>query len=269
MSVTERLLRVFRVDQQLQGLQSRLRAAERFLDEQTRQVQSLDAKRDAIGTQLKQLQASIANHEGEMARVDARVEQLREQMNAARTNKEYKAFLTEVNTLKADRSNSETAALELMTKADDLKKSLGELDAQRAEREKLRKVAADDRVKREEEIRERLNQLTREREQLVGQVPAEAMRIYTDLVRRKGDEAMAHVEELDRRRHEYTCGACQMAVPVETLNTLIRGTSATSTSPVTLCVNCGCILYMQEELAQSFLKAAAKKASKAEQVTEL
>jgi predicted nucleic acid-binding Zn-ribbon protein len=266
MSVTESLLRVFRVDQQLQGLQSRLRAAERFLGEQTKQVQTLDSKRESIAAQLKQSQATVANHEGEMSRIDARIEQLREQMNAARTNKEYKAFLTEVNTLKADRSASETAALEVMTKADELKKTLGELDAQRAEREKMRKVADEDRTKRAEEIKDRLNQLTKEREQLASQVPAPAMAIYVDLMKRMGDEAMAHVEELDRRRHEYSCGSCQMAVPVETLNALIRGSAANSTNPVTLCVNCGCILYMEEEMAQSFQKAAAKKASKAEQV---
>jgi predicted nucleic acid-binding Zn-ribbon protein len=269
MSVTEKLLRVFRVDQQLQGLQSRLRAAERFLDDQTKQVSSLDSKRDTIATQLKQMQAAIANHEGEMARVDARVEHLREQMNSARTNKEYKAFLTEVNTLKADRSETETAALEQMSKADELKKQLAELDAQRGERDKMRSVASDDRQKRADEIKDRLAQLNKEREQLVSQVPADTMAIYADLLRRKGDDAMAHVEELDRRRHEYSCGSCQMAVPVETLNALIRGSAATSTAPITLCVNCGCVLYMEEEMATSFHKAAAKKAGKAEHVSEL
>ena len=111
MSVTEKLLRVFRVDQQLNGLQSRLRAAERFLDEQTRQVTALDSKRDTLNAQLKQVQAVVANHEGEMARLDARIEAIREQMNSAKTNKEYKAFLAEMSTFKADRSNAETAAL--------------------------------------------------------------------------------------------------------------------------------------------------------------
>jgi predicted nucleic acid-binding Zn-ribbon protein len=239
------------------------------LSEQTKQVQALDTKREATASQLKHLQATIADQEGEMARVDARVEQLREQMNSARTNKEYKTFLTEINTLKADRSTTETGALEQMTKADELKKQVAELEAQRAEREKLRVVASDDRAKRAEEIKDRVAQLTKEREQLASQVPAEAMALYGDLVRRMGDEAMAHVEELDRRRHEYSCGSCQMALPVETLNALIRGSAANSKEPITLCVSCGCILFMEEEMAASFHKAAAKKAAKAEQVTEL
>jgi len=130
MSVTEKLLRVFRVDQQLQGLQSRLRAAERFLDEQTKQVHTLDGKRDTLTAQLKKLQATIADHEGEMARVDARVEALREQMNSARTNKDYKAFLTEINTLKADRSTTETAALEQLDLAVDFADRLTRLGCQ-------------------------------------------------------------------------------------------------------------------------------------------
>ena len=265
MSVTEKLLRVYRVDQQLNGLQSRLRVAEKFLDEQTRQLAQLDSKRDAIQAQFKQVQAVVADHEGEMARLDARVETLREQMNSAKTNKEYKAFLTEMNTFKAEKSNAETAALEQMTKMDELKKQVAELDGQRAEREKVQKVAGQDRAKHADEIKDRLNQLKAERESVARDVPAEAMKIYVDLVRRLGDDAMAPVEELDRRRHEYSCGACQMAVPVETLNALIRGTAA-GTNPVR-CVSCGCLLYIEKEVAER-LHAPGGKRGKKESVSQ-
>lgn len=265
MSVTEKLLRVFRVDQQLRGLQSRLRAAERFLEEQTKQLAGLEAKREAIAAQLRQLQATIANHEGEMARFDARVDVLREQMNSAKTNKEYKAFLTEVNTLKAERSTSETAALELMTKADDLKKQAAELETQKAEREKLRKVAAEDRDKKAEEIKDRLNELTADRKRLADEVPAQVMTLYIELVRQHGDDAMAPVEELDRRRHEYTCGTCQMAVPVETVSSLIRGTAPNQ--PVVRCVSCGCLLYIEKDVAERLQPGQAKRGGKRESVS--
>jgi predicted nucleic acid-binding Zn-ribbon protein len=245
MSVTEKLLRVFRVDQQLGGLQSRLKAAEKFLDEQTRQLHTIDSKRDSIATQLKQMQAQIADHEGEMARLDARVETLREQMNNAKTNKEYKAFLTEVNTFKADRGTQETAALELMTKADVLKKQLAELDGQKGERDKVRKVAGDDRDKKADEIKDRLNQLQAERAKLWAEVPVDVQKLYIELVRQKGEEAMAPVEELDRRHHEYNCGSCQMAVPVETVVALLKS------DKVTRCVSCGCILYIEKDIADT------------------
>ena len=245
MSVTEKLLRVFRVDQQLGGLQERLKGAEKFLDEQTKQLKGIDTKRDSIQSQLKQMQATIADHEGEMARLDARVETLREQMNSAKTNKEYKAFLTEVNTFKADRGQQETAALELMTKADVLKKQLAELDSQTGNRDKVRQVAAGDRDKREDEIKDRLAQLRAEREKLVAEVPADVLKMYAELVRTKGDEAMAPLQELDRRHHEYHCGSCQMALPIETVAALIKS------QVVTRCVSCGCLLYIEKETADT------------------
>lgn len=265
MSVTEKLLRVFRVDQQLGGLQTRLRAAERFLDEQTKQLAGIEAKREAVNAQLRQFQATISNHEGEMARFDARIEVLREQMNTAKTNKEYKAFLTEVNTLKAERSTNETAALELMTKADELKKQLAELDAQAAERAKVKKVASEDREKKAEEIKDRLNELQAERKRLAAEVPPEAMALYVELVRQRGDDAMAPVAELDRRRHEYTCGSCQMAIPVETVSSLIRGAAANQ--PVVRCVSCGCLLYIEKEVAERLQPGQPKRGGKRESVS--
>ena len=265
MSVTEKLLRVFRVDQQLGGLQGRLRAAEKFLEEQTRLLAQIDARRDVVTGQLRQAQASAADHEGEMARFDAKIETLREQMNSAKTNKEYKAFLTELSTFKAERGNAETAALEQMTRLDELRKQAAELEAQRAEREKVQRVARDDKSKRAEEIKDRLNQLQTERAALIKEVPPEALAVYADLIRRLGEEATAAVQERDRRRHEYSCGSCQMAVPVETVSALIRGT--TPNSPLVRCVSCGCLLYIEKEVAERLQPGPSKRGGKRESVS--
>lgn len=252
MSVTEKLLRLFRVDQQLGGLQARLHGAERFLDEQTRQLHQIEAKRDAVAAQLKQLQAVAANHEGEVARLDAKMAAIREQMNAAKTNKEYKAFLTEINTFKADRDRAEEAALTQMTKADELRAQQAELEKQRLERDKVRAIAAEDRDKRAEEIKDRVAELKKQREALAGEVPGEALRVYTDGFRKLGDEVMAHVDELDRRAHEYTCGSCNMIVTPQTLNQLLKG------DIVTTC-KCGSILYIEQEVAKGVHLAGSKR----------
>jgi predicted nucleic acid-binding Zn-ribbon protein len=224
----------------------------------------IQAKRDAVNAQVKHAQAMAADHEGEMARFDAKIESLREQMNNAKTNKEYKAFLTEMNTFKAEKSNAETAALEQMGKLDELRKQLAEFDGQKAEREKVQKVAADERSKRAEEIKDRLNQLQAERATLVKEVPAEALALYADLTRRLGEDAMAPVQELDRRRHEYSCGACQMAIPVETVSALIRGTAANS--PLVRCVSCGCLLYIEKEVAERLQPGQGKRGGKKQAV---
>jgi uncharacterized protein len=241
MTVTASLLSLFRVDQQLRGLRTRLDAAERFLKAQNDQLQDLQTRHAAMEVQVRHAKAAIGSDESETATIDSRMATLREQMNAARTNKEYSAFLTELNTLKTQKEGIEQRELEQMEKLQSLEKQLVDLAAQRDERAKVAAQAKTERDTRESEIRGRLDELAAQRTQLATQVPKDALKVFEDLIRMRGDEAMAQVEVLDRRAHEYTCGSCQMTLPVETLNHIVKGTLVS-------CANCQCILYSAEEL---------------------
>lgn len=251
MSVTSKLLAVFRVDQQIQGLQSRLEGAERFLAEQTRQLAALGTQKDSIETQLRQLRASESNAEGESKRIGVHVDELREKMNNAATNKEYKALLSEVNNLKEARSTHETEAIEYLEQIEVLNAKLEAIDTDVAEREKVRGVAEEQRQQRSDEIAEKLAELKSERERLVINVPKDAMAIYTELHTMRGEDAMAPLEIEDRKRHEYVCGSSMMTVPVEVAASLMQG-------KLTLSPNDGCILYLtpevEEELSGAFKK---------------
>lgn len=252
MTVTAKLVRVFQVDKQLRGLRSRLTTSETFLSAQVKQLEAMDAKKATLESQIKQLTAAAGDHEGEIKRLDARGEDIKSKMNAAQTNKEYKAFLTELNTIKEQRDKLETTALEVMGKVDALRKQVAEITEQRAEREKVRGVASEDRDKRAAEIKDRLAELTAERAKLAAEVPGNAMATLEQLVAQRGDDAMAPVEEQDRKRHEYTCGACMMNLPVESVNGLV------SQGKLTRCVSCGCILYIEEAVAKSIYTPGSK-----------
>lgn len=244
MDITSRLLRVYQLDRQLAGLQSRLRAAERFLAEQGTQLAALDAKHAAVSLQAKQIAAHVANQENDIRSTEERLEYLREQMNNAKTNKEYKGFLTEVNSLKADKGKVEEEALSQMTRADELKEQLAQLEAQRAEREKMRGVAETECVTRKAEIADRLEELTKERAAAAAEVPADVLAQYERLFELRDEDAMAPVEIADRKRHEYNCGACMMSLPMETSISLLAG-------KLTVCSNCQCILFLPAEAAEA------------------
>lgn len=247
MTVTASLLRLFRVDQQLRGLQTRLHAADRFLAEQERQFKELDVKHSALVTQLRQIKAAQGGYEGEVATVDARVATLREQMNAARTNKEYSAFLTELNTLKAQKEALEKDQIDSMEKIEALGKQIESATSQRGERTKMVEKARSDRSTKEAEIKDRVAELRTQRAALAKEVPADVLAILEDLIARRGDEAMAHVEVLDRRNHEWTCGACMMALPVQHINAIAAG-------KFTRCSNCQCILFTEEDVVSKKIK---------------
>jgi uncharacterized protein len=252
MHVTRKLLRLFRVDQQIRGLQSRLRSAERFFEEQVRQLENLETQRTSIRGQLRQLKASVANLEGEATQAEEHIEQLRERMTNSKTNKEYKATLTEVNTFKERKSTLDESAIEHLEKIESLEAELVELDAAFVEREKLKAVAEGDRTKRGDEIKDRLAELTAQRAELVADVPTEALAIYEALLEERGEDAMAPLEVVDRRRHEYICGSTMMSVPMETAMSLMSG-------KLTLSPNDGCILYLTEEVEESLTTTKSKR----------
>lgn len=252
MSVTRQLLSVFRVDTEIRGLQSRLEAAERFLGEQTRKLADIGAAGESLQAQIRQLKASTANAEGESERLKVHIDELREKMNNASTNKEYKALLSEVNNLKEQRSVFDEQAIEQLEKTDELASRLGELEGSKSERDKMRDVAENDRQKRADEIAGRLAELRVKRAELISEVPENVLVIYEELLESRGEDAMAPLEIIDRKRHEYVCGSSMMSVPVEVAASLIQG-------KLTLSPNDGCILYLTEEAEAELTEAFNKK----------
>lgn len=250
MSVTEKLLRLYKVDRQLRSLRSRINQAKRYVDAQDRQLADLAQKRESLQSQLRQLEASVKNSETEAASIEERIVGLRERLNSTTTSREYTATLTEVNTLKADKSACEEGTIELMERVDEVNASLAEVTAQIEEREKIRAVAETDLKKREAEAADRIAELENERAEAAQDVPVEALSSFDELAeQRDEDEVMAAVEEHSRRHLEYACGCCQTILPIELINRLC------SHGDLTMCVNCGAILYAEVDIKEALAPA--------------
>lgn len=243
MTTTARLLRVYRVDEQLKGLESRLRGDDRFLKDQDGELGRIDKQKQAIESQIRQLKATLGNSESEIKGFDDRMESLRAKMGNAQTSREHKAFLTELNTIKADRDRIETAALEGMAKIEALTKEVEALAAKRAEREKVRKVALGKRDTIATEIGPRVEELRAQRAALAADVPGEALRIYKELMSSRGEDEdiMCVIEVADMKRHEFNCSGCMKSLPLEVVSGLL------SKGNLTRCKSCGLILFLSEE----------------------
>ena len=248
MSVTDLLLSVYNVDKQIVGLRSRLDAAETFLAEQTRQRDAIVKEITSLTDSTKQLKAKSRETELHIKSIDERIEKLREQMNNSQTNREYKALLTEVNTLKTDRDKIETESLEHLNKADESLARVETLKGQLSEREKLREVAASDRDARHKEIKTKLDELTEERKRLASEVPASELEAYERLFKQREEDAMAGVIEIDRKRHEFACVLCMMAIPLDSVNRLVARGALTN------CSSCGTLLYVEDVIVEAVKK---------------
>ena len=257
MVVTTQLRKVFEVDQHIAGLKSRLSGADHFLAEQQRQLAELDGKITAIETEAKKNKVQQASLEKEAAALEARMVTLRDAMGSARTNKEYAVFLTELNTIKAQKDEKEKAQLELMEKVEAGMKQIAEINVRQTERQAMVVKAGEERAKRQSEIASKLSEHEAKRATLAADVSTEHLKLLAELTLRLGENAMAKLDEIDRRNHEWACSSCMRAVPVQSISTILKG-------QLTRCSNCTCILYADE--AQDVGAKKLKKNEPAEQL---
>jgi len=252
MNESKKLWAVYQAERKLRGLQSRLNAAERFLADQERHLVTIDQQHGSLSSQLRQIEASTKESEDEVARIDARIEKLREEMNVARTNKEYQAFLVEINALKIERGRADEEVLGLFEKAEAIKAEIERSSETKTERTRVRDVAKQDRNTRHDEIKDRVKEIQAERDKLAAEVEPRILAELERLLEDRDEDAMAGIEVIDKRRHEINCASCMMSLPIELLSQLLRG-------KLTNCSNCGCFLFLDDETAAILQPAASKK----------
>jgi len=170
-----------------------------------------------------------------------RVEKLRTDLNAARTNKEYAAILTQINTQKADDARVEEEALGIMTEIDGLQAQITDIETRvNHEMEKLATIK-ESCAGEIDKLDRMISELTEKRDSASADVPKDELSVFDRLSNRFEGEAMAEViVEGKKPPFTYTCSGCYMSLKAEHANALL------SHDRVRMCDNCGRIIYLSE-----------------------
>lgn len=243
MTLQEKLHQLFLVDQQVRGLSSGLNSAKRRHVAQQRKLEQLEQQHSELDEQVRHATAHATTLEKESQEIDTRVTAQRDKMNTVTSNKEYSALLIEVNTLKIEHGKKEEEALIEMERKDRMQGELDELAATRDVQIKLTQGADEAVNQRQADVGDRLDELTKERDAALAQVPDDATAIFELAAEAHDGEAMAVIVEENRRRMEYSCGGCYMAIPLERLNTVM-----VNQEELVVCPTCSRILYVAEQL---------------------
>jgi hypothetical protein len=229
----------------LQSIENRLRAAKAKLarcrrnviirENQVRNLQStLETKKEEI--QLTRIQSDRL--ELELKSRDEQIARLRASLNAAKTNKEYAAVLTQLNTTKADNSKIETQILGLMkdTEADEseCENLRSQIDQQKQELEQIRKESEQMAAKYEAEIEE----IQAEWDQVAQTIPPEPLETFKRVAETYDGEALAVIERQQGKTEAYSCGGCFMGITAESVNLLM------TKDDTIRCPNCTRILVL-------------------------
>ncbi len=223
----------------LQSVENRLRAAKAKLarcrrsvilqENQVRTQQSaLETKKEEI--QLTKLQ--LNRLEVELKSREEQVSKLRAALNSSKTNKEYAAILTQLNTTRADNSKIETQVLELMKdiEADEAqaKEILQQIEEQKKQLETTRADADQAAVKLQADI----DEIQKEWDVAAKDIPAEPLEIFKRVAETYDGEAVVEIEQQGGSKGAFSCGGCFMGITAEVVNLLM------TKDEVLRCPNC-------------------------------
>src|SRR5512143_460925 len=108
------LIKLQSVENRLRAAKAKLARSRRSVTIQENQIRSLHSTLEAKKEECQLTKMQSDRLELELKTRDQEVSKLRASLNAAKTNKEYAAVLTQLNTTRADNSKIETQILELM-----------------------------------------------------------------------------------------------------------------------------------------------------------
>lgn len=231
----------------LQSVENRLRAEKAKLNRCRRNViiqenlirnlqNALEAKKEEAQltkVQFDRLELELKSREDTIAK-------LRTSLNSAKTNKEYAALLTQLNTTKADNSKIENQSLELLkdieTDEAECKEIVKQIEGQKQTLEQTRKDS--DMLVAKYQVS--IDEIQAEWNQIAKIVPRKPLEIFNRVAETYDGLAVALVERQEGREDNFSCGGCFMGLPIDSVNMLM------TKDEIIRCPNCTRILVVDE-----------------------
>jgi len=240
----EELRKLQEIEVRLAEIRRDRESRERRAESRRRLAQKAEERLDAARRTARERQIRLDSLQLDLASREESIGRHRQALNKAKTNKEYAAILTAMNTEKADNTKIESGMIEIIKEIDAAKATVQQIES---EKEKLLKDASKaeadladfDRASRQDKT-----QLEDERGTHTKRIPPAAMEAFSRAASRHEGEAMAAVARARPKQEDYTCAGCNMKVTLEIVNALA------TRDEVRICGSCARILYLEPSVAK-------------------
>jgi predicted nucleic acid-binding Zn-ribbon protein len=232
------LTRLQSVENRLRIVKNKLARCRRNVIIQENQVRTLSSSLEAKKEEIQLTRVQSDRLELELKSRDETISKLRASLNSAKTNKEYAAVLTQLNTTKADNSKIETQVLDLMKDIEADEAECRQIEQQIEEQKKVLEQKRTEAEQLSVKYQAEIDQIQSEWNGAAGQVPPDTLEIFKRVAETYDGEALAKVEEQEARSAAYSCGGCFMSITPETVNLLM------TKDDIIRCPNCTRILVL-------------------------
>ena len=234
------LIKLQAVENRLRAIKNKLARSRRAVIFQENTLRNLQSSLSAKEEEIKLTKVQSDRLELELKSRDEHIGKFRAALNLAKSNKEYSAILTELNTSKADNSKLEGQIIEYMNaiEADtaECEEIVKQIEEQKEKVETVRANSEGATVKLENEIKE----IEVEWDAAAEGIDKESVSIFKRVAETYDGEAMAYAEKQDARSDSFNCSGCFMRVPAELVNILM------TKDDVIRCANCTRILALKD-----------------------
>lgn len=235
----EALLALQDVELQIVDIRRQLAAKQRSVKRQTAKLRATQEELAAAQEELKRSQMDQDALDLDLKSRNAQVNRLRENLNSVKTNKEYAAVLSQLNTDKADLNKLEQRAFQTLETIESRKQQLAE-QQQAVEQETARLKNLEGQYEQSRgSFSQRLEELQAERSTAAEKLDSQTLSLFERVSERYEGEAMAKLVRVHPRRDDFVCDGCQMSLAAERANALM------TRDDVITCDNCGRILFIE------------------------
>ncbi len=219
---------IYRYKKELSECPKQLQDLSVRFEEKKQKLKNLEDKTKVKQLERKEREVDLQAKEGEIAKANNHLSQLK-------TNKEYKAKLTEIESLKADKSLIEEKILILFEETDKIQAELAQEKNILAEQEK--KYAAEKKQIEDlaKELEERIKVSENKRKQSAVGIDSAVLNRYEWILSGKDGLAMVAIKGT-------SCSGCYMSVPPQQVNEIKKH------AELIFCEMCARILYIEEDL---------------------
>jgi len=235
------LIKLQSVENRLRVEKAKLTRCRRNIIIQENQIRTLQNAIEAKKEEVQLSKVQFDRLELELKSRDEQITRLRASLNTAKTNKEYAAVLTQLNTTKADNSKIESQSLELLKNIEadeaECKEIQKQINEQKQHLEQLRTEVETLAGRYQTEI----DQIQAEWDQVAQTIPQKPLEIFKRVTETYDGQAVAVIEQQNGKKGAYSCGGCFMGLTIECVNLLM------TKDDIIRCPNCTRILVLGSE----------------------